>query len=110
MPYAPWELAGTIMGYFAIAAAFLAIFGPRISDAAPRQVKISVNASQSQGLLKPVNQFFGCDEPNYAYYPNGQQLLGDLGNLSATQTYFRTHNLLTTGECPATIPIETARL
>lgn len=85
------------MVFLAVTAALVAVLIPGLSAAAVRQVKISVDASISEGPLKPVNQFFGCDEPNYAYYPNGQQLLGDLGNLSSTQTYFRTHNLLTTG-------------
>lgn len=67
------------------------------STAIARTVTVTVNAGESLGAFKPVNQFFGCDEPNFAYYPHGQELLGDLGNLSSTQTYFRTHNLLTTG-------------
>jgi xylan 1,4-beta-xylosidase len=62
-----------------------------------RKVTITVDASTSQGPLTPLNQFFGCDEPNYAYYPHGSELLASLGNLSSTQTFFRTHNLLTTG-------------
>ncbi|KAK5129181.1 hypothetical protein LTR08_003778 [Meristemomyces frigidus] len=61
-----------------------------------RQVSISINASQQFAELPPIARFFGCDEANYAYYPDGQALLSDLGHLGPHQTYFRTHNLLTT--------------
>ena len=62
------------------------------------QVTISVDASQSLGEWTAVNRFFGCDEPNYAYYPKGKALMKEIGALSKnTQTFFRTHNLLTTG-------------
>ncbi|KAI1339435.1 glycoside hydrolase family 39 protein [Xylariaceae sp. FL0016] len=65
--------------------------------AAARSVTITVNASEVLGPWIPLNRFFGCDEPNFAYYPRGQELLGELGAVSKSQTYFRTHNLLTTG-------------
>ncbi|KAI1746547.1 glycoside hydrolase family 39 protein [Xylaria castorea] len=62
-----------------------------------RFVTISVDASQILGDWTPMNRFFGCDEPNFAYYPRGQELIEKLGAVSRSQTYFRTHNLLTTG-------------
>ncbi|KAJ6492748.1 xylan 1,4-beta-xylosidase [Mycena vitilis] len=65
-----------------------------------RQVEISVNASTTLGKLPPIARFFGCDEPNYATYPDGRVLLSHLGNLGRHQTYFRTHNLLTTCDPP----------
>lgn len=77
-------------------AALLALFSSTALSAI-RKVTITVDVSTTQGPLTPLNQFFGCDEPNYAYYPHGSELLSDLGNLSSTQTFFRTHNLLTTG-------------
>lgn len=61
-------------------------------------VEISVDVSQTLGSWVPINQFFGCDEPNYAYYPRGQALMSELGSIGSHQTYFRTHNLLTTGD------------
>ncbi|KAH8158660.1 hypothetical protein CIB48_g9585 [Xylaria polymorpha] len=64
---------------------------------AARLATISVDASQILGHWIPVNRFFGCDEPNFAYYPRGQELINKLGAISKSQTYFRTHNLLTTG-------------
>jgi len=67
----------------------VALFATPLTSAAARKVTISVDASVSEGPLKPLNQFFGCDEPNYAYYPHGQELLADIGNLSSTQSFFR---------------------
>ena len=41
--------------------------------------------------------YFGADEPNYTYAPNGRKLLSELSALSPVPVYFRTHNLFTTG-------------
>lgn len=61
-----------------------------------RQVSITVDASTSLGDLPSTARYFGADEPNYATYPDGKALLSELGTLGPHQTYFRTHNLLTT--------------
>ncbi|KAF2104908.1 xylan 1,4-beta-xylosidase [Rhizodiscina lignyota] len=62
-----------------------------------RQVSIQVDVGQSMGPYVPTARFFGADEPDYAFYPDGSATLNDLGHLGPHQTYFRTHNLLTTG-------------
>lgn len=67
-------------------------------DPAPLHVKIQVNAAEKLGPLKPIWRFFGADEPNYAYMKHGQQLLAELGELAPRQVFFRTHNLLTSGD------------
>jgi xylan 1,4-beta-xylosidase len=61
-------------------------------------VSIRVDAGQKKGALKPIWRFFGADEPNYAYMRDGKKLLGELGELKPKQVYFRTHNLLTSGD------------
>ncbi len=61
-------------------------------------VMIQVHADKPVGGLKPIWRFFGADEPNYATMPDGQKLLGELGQLATNQVYFRTHNLLTSGD------------
>ena len=43
-------------------------------------------------------RFFGADEPNYAYLKNGSKLFAELGELAPNSVYFRTHNLLTSGD------------
>lgn len=72
-----------------------------IHHSVAREVNISVSASKILGDLPPVARFFGCDEPNYATYPDGRAVLSHLGNLGPHQTYFRTHNLLTTCDPPS---------
>ncbi len=66
--------------------------------AAPFPVTVRVDASRSLGPLKPVWRFFGADEPNYAYMKDGRKLLGELGELRPGEVFFRTHNLLNTGD------------
>jgi xylan 1,4-beta-xylosidase len=61
-------------------------------------VNIQVDADQSDGPLPPIWNYFGYDEPNYTYAPNGKQLLGELAALSPVPVYIRTHNLLTSGD------------
>jgi xylan 1,4-beta-xylosidase len=61
-------------------------------------VNIRVHADHPVGDWKPVWRFFGADEPNYAGRPDGRKLLGELGALRMNAVYFRTHNLLTSGD------------
>src|SRR5437868_8933694 len=61
-------------------------------------VHVQVDLRRAAGEWKPVWRFFGADEPNYAYMTNGQKLLGELGELSPDSVFFRTHNLLTSGD------------
>jgi xylan 1,4-beta-xylosidase len=61
-------------------------------------VSIHVDAGKTLGPLRPVWRFFGADEPNYAYLPDGERLISELGSLRPGEVYFRAHNLLTTGD------------
>jgi xylan 1,4-beta-xylosidase len=76
----------------------LAVAGeaPPASDAKP--VTITIDAARVTGNLAPVWRFFGADEPNYATMKDGRKLLTALGKLKTGEVYFRTHNLLTTGD------------
>jgi xylan 1,4-beta-xylosidase len=65
---------------------------------APFAVSIRVDAARSQGELRPVWRFFGADEPNYAYMKDGRTLLSELGELRPGEVFFRTHNLLNSGD------------
>jgi len=69
---------------------------PSSSDA--RSVNITVDAGRVTGNLAPVWRFFGADEPNYATMKDGRKLLTSLGKLRSGEVYFRTHNLLNTGD------------
>jgi len=73
-------------------------FGNAVHGADSFPVSIHVDAAKSKGELKPIWRFFGADEPNYAYMTNGKKLIGELGEMRSKQVYFRTHNLLTSGD------------
>ncbi len=68
-------------------------------EASPR-VEITVDAASpldTRSHYQPVWNYFGADEPNYVYAPNGRKLLHELAALSPSPVYIRVHNLLTTG-------------
>jgi xylan 1,4-beta-xylosidase len=64
----------------------------------PAQISIQVHADRATGAFDPVWNFFGYDEPNYTYAPNGKKLLGQIAGLSSAPAYIRVHNLLTSGD------------
>ena len=87
-----------------ICIALLAVFPPAprtLFALAPSQAvpsdSIRVHAGQPTGPYAPIWNYFGADEPNYLYAPNGKKLLGELAALSPVPVYFRPHNLFTTG-------------
>ena len=73
--------------------------GTRAADA-PIPVAITVDAAHPVGPLRPVWRFFGYDEANFTYMPDGQTLVGELADVGtpADPTYFRCHDLLTSGD------------
>ncbi|MGB9465008.1 MAG: hypothetical protein WBR10_07840 [Candidatus Acidiferrum sp.] len=71
-------------------------------QAAPN-VNIQVHADKPDGQLPPIWNYFGYDEPNYTYAPNGKKLLGELAALSPVPVHVRVHNLLTTGDGSASL-------
>jgi xylan 1,4-beta-xylosidase len=77
--------------------AALALAAAIAPHARAQSVTIHVHAGQPTGAYSPIFNYFGADEPNYTYAPNGKQLMGELGRLGPVPVYFRTHNLFTTG-------------
>jgi xylan 1,4-beta-xylosidase len=67
------------------------------TDSKSESVVVKVHANEPDGAYKPIWNFFGADEPNYIYAPNGKKLLNELSALSPVPVYFRAHNLFTTG-------------
>jgi xylan 1,4-beta-xylosidase len=70
---------------------------------APQEVSIQVNYDKVEGGFPSVWGYFGYDEPNYTYAPNGRKLLRELAALSPQPVYVRVHNLLTTGDGSASL-------
>ena len=62
------------------------------------RAEIHVDWSAKSGPFRPAWSWFGYDEPNYTYAPNGKKLLKELAALHPAPVYIRTHNLLTTGD------------
>jgi xylan 1,4-beta-xylosidase len=68
------------------------------APSSPFTVTLRVDVAQPLGELKPIWRFFGADEPNYSYMKDGRRLLGELGKLGPSGAYYRTHNLLCSGD------------
>ena len=80
---------------------YLIIFIVLLSQSSVAQpVTIDVNLNQSIGEMYPMWAYFGYDEPNYTYMPNGKKLLTEISELSKEPVYVRAHNLLNTDEGP----------
>ena len=67
-------------------------------DNAGSKVSIQIDASARRGPLTTMWAFYGHDEPNYTYMPDGRKLLAELAALSPVPVHVRVHNLLTTGD------------
>ena len=72
-------------------------------DAQQNPVRIQVHAERSEGALNPAWNYFGYDEPNYTYAPNGRNLLDELAALDRSPVYIRVHNLFTSGNGSASL-------
>ena len=74
-----------------------------LSEQAADTVSIQVNADQVEGPLQQIWNYFGYDEPNYTYAPNGKKLLREVAALSPKPVFVRVHNLFTTGDGSASL-------
>lgn len=84
-----WFLCAIVLGSAAIAQ--------------PTRTSIQVHAGQTSGSFPLIWNFFGYDEPNYTYAPNGKKLLREIAELSPTPAYIRVHNILTSGDGSASL-------
>jgi xylan 1,4-beta-xylosidase len=72
------------------------ILFPAILSAQP--VRITVDPSTRLAPYRHLTSYFGYDEPNYTYMPNGKKLIGELAALSPVPVQIRAHHLLVTGD------------
>ena len=84
--------------HLASAALLSALMTADAPAAEPFDVTMTVDAAKKIGPMKPIYRFFGADEPNYAYMKDGRRLLGEIGKLGTPPTYFRAHNILSSGD------------
>jgi xylan 1,4-beta-xylosidase len=61
-------------------------------------VSILVHADQPKGDVRPIWRFFGYDEANYTFAPDGKKLLSEIAKLQPQPAHIRTHHLLTSGD------------
>lgn len=84
-----WFLCAIVLGSAAIAQ--------------PTRTPIQVHVARTSGSFPLIWNFFGYDEPNYTYAPNGTKLLREIAELSPTPAYIRVHNILTSGDGSASL-------
>jgi xylan 1,4-beta-xylosidase len=87
----------------AVLAMYTVIIAPCVAQQAAPAIEIRVHVDEPDGPLPPIWHYFGYDEPNYTYAPNGKKLLGELAALSAVPVHIRVHNLLNTGDGSASL-------
>ena len=100
------QLSGRLPAQISFSAAVALVFlicALSRAQQAPEKVQIQVHADQTAGAIAPIWNFFGYDEPNYTYAPNGKKLLVELSALSPAPVYVRVHNLFTTGDGSASL-------
>jgi xylan 1,4-beta-xylosidase len=96
-PFTRLRFAGAAaLAAFAAAASGDAFLPPEADVIFP--VSVRVDADAPIGPLRRIWRFFGGDEPNYAYMKDGEKLVQELGRLAPNEVFFRTHNLLNTGD------------
>ncbi len=66
-------------------------------------VSVQVQLDKPAGIMPPMWNYFGYDEPNYTYADNGKKLLTELALMSKDPIYVRVHNLLTSGDGSASL-------
>jgi xylan 1,4-beta-xylosidase len=71
---------------------------PASAACAQAHVAIVVQSDVKLGPMTTMWAWFGHDEPNYTYMPDGKKLLSALSKTSPTPVYVRAHNLLTSGD------------
>ena len=87
-----------IMSSLWIAGLLSAAAHVRSLEAQQERVSIRVASDSVRGPMTPMWAWFGYDEPNYTYMPNGRKLLSALAAASPVPVHVRAHNLLTTGD------------
>lgn len=81
-----------------VALAGSALAWPMFAQDGSARISIHVDGATRRGPMTTMWAFFGHDEPNYTYMPDGRKLLSELAALSPVPVYVRVHNLLTSGD------------
>jgi xylan 1,4-beta-xylosidase len=91
-------------GFKALGILLFLLFASAVhTEPLPGAVTVQVQFDHPQQPFPPVWNYFGYDEPNYTYAPNGKKLLGEIAALSSAPAYVRVHNLFTSGDGSASL-------
>jgi xylan 1,4-beta-xylosidase len=74
----------------------LAALSPAEAQNTP--IAITIHADRPRGDVQSIWRFFGFDEANYTYMPDGKKLLTEISKLRPQPAFIRTHHLLTSGD------------
>lgn len=96
-PRQSWTRTRVLFAAILLAEAFFSTI-KSLAQETTAPIRIAVKADHPQAAWQPIWNYFGYDEPNYTYAPNGQKLLRELATMSPVPIYIRTHNLFTTGD------------
>jgi xylan 1,4-beta-xylosidase len=99
----PFSQVSTVYRLFAVLVLLFFAVRSSCSQTTAQKINVKVHADQPDGPMIPIWNYFGYDEPNYTYSPNGKKLLGQLAAMSSAPVYVRVHNLLTTGDGSASL-------
>jgi xylan 1,4-beta-xylosidase len=99
MPRHCWSLAAVFLLLLGLSFAGITKEEPKQTKGdEDKRVSIRICADQLGHEVKPVWRFFGYDEANYTYAPDGKKLLADIATLKPQPAHIRTHHLLTSGD------------
>lgn len=93
------ERIGSFLG-MALIGLFLLLGTARQTAAQQDTTTLEINAGKTIGEMYPMWAYWGYDEPNYTYMPDGRKLLTEISELSPGPVHIRAHNLLNTDEGP----------
>lgn len=88
--------AGAVAGFFFCI--LFVIAQPSLGQS--NTISIEIDATETIAPMDPMWAYWGYDEPNYTYMPDGRKLLTEISELSPVPVYVRAHNLLNTDEGP----------
>jgi xylan 1,4-beta-xylosidase len=86
------------MSVFGLAVVLVAGLAAPVGIGAQRRIEVRVDAARTVAPFRPVYSYFGYDEANYTYAPNGRKLIEELVALTDARVQIRTHFLLATGD------------
>ena len=71
---------------------------PEAPESPSEKIKMIVSVNQVTGELRPIWNWFGYDEANLTFHPEGIHLLREIAEIEEEPAQIRVHHLLTSGD------------